>query len=416
MSRKPRVVSIDPTVAAAADDDILLLDTVLHDAEDSLPADDEPALVWNGEDDSLPVSRREWIAPALGGMAVAAWTGFFVWTHRSQADRLTLPEAWIDWIGQWSMPVLLIGLAWLLAMRTSRREAVRFGDVTRTLSAESGRLETRLTRINSELSIAREFIAAQSRDLEALGRIAAERLSENASRLEGLIGENGQKVEAIASVSTTALDNLEKLRGQLPVITNSARDVTNQIGNAGRTAHSQLQELMQGFKRLNEFGVASEQHVAQLREEVGLTLAEFTSRAERFEEISRDSFAGLAATTAEYHERLERNHKESVEAMRKQSRILLTELDSNREGMRAHEEAALDTFRKRLGSVERDYHIFTERMATSETSAIESWRGSIGRIEAELGQALATLEETDRQAVDKERARLAERIADAGTV
>jgi hypothetical protein len=50
-------------------------------------------------------------------------------------------------------------------------------------------------------------------------------------------------------VSAAALDNMEKLRGQLPVIASSAKDVTNNIGNAGRTAHSQLQDMVSGFKR-----------------------------------------------------------------------------------------------------------------------------------------------------------------------
>lgn len=50
---------------------------------------------------------------------------------------------------------------------------------------------------------------------------------------------------------------MEKLRGQLPVIASSAKDVTNNIGNAGRTAASQLAEMVTGFERLNSFGQAS---------------------------------------------------------------------------------------------------------------------------------------------------------------
>ena len=94
--------------------------------------------------------------------------------------------------------------------------------------------------MNTELALARDFIAAQSRDLEALGRMAVERLSGSASQLDSLVGTNGAQIDRIAEVSSAALDNMDKLRGQLPVIANAAKDVTNNIGNAGRTAHLQL--------------------------------------------------------------------------------------------------------------------------------------------------------------------------------
>ncbi|MFX6311306.1 hypothetical protein ABTF78_19435, partial [Acinetobacter baumannii] len=90
------------------------------------------------------------------------------------------------------------------------------------------------------------------------GRVAVERISGNAARLQELIVGNGAQVDRIAEVASHALDNMEKLRGQLPVIGNAAKDVTNAIGNAGRAAHLQLEDLAVGFQRLNEFGTASE--------------------------------------------------------------------------------------------------------------------------------------------------------------
>jgi phosphoglycolate phosphatase-like HAD superfamily hydrolase len=50
------------------------------------------------------------------------------------------------------------------------------------MNRESAALEARLKVVNRELSLAREFLAAEARDLEALGRIAAERLSIPPSR------------------------------------------------------------------------------------------------------------------------------------------------------------------------------------------------------------------------------------------
>src|SRR5690606_19530461 len=135
----------------------------------------------------------------------------------------------------------------------------------RALSNQSAPLEKRLVTINRELRLAREFIASESRDLEAHGRLAVERLSGSAERLSNLAHANGDKIDSIASVSSTALENMDHLRSELPVIANSARDVTNQVGNAGLTARAQLDEMVSGFERLNEVGRTSETQVQMLQ-------------------------------------------------------------------------------------------------------------------------------------------------------
>ncbi len=191
------------------------------------------------DDDAEPgLGRYGWVVPTLAILAVIGWTGFFGWVHQRELLAGTTPAQWAEWIVDWAVPVLLVVGLWLLAMRNSRREAARFTVAAHLLSRESQLLERRLTTVNRELSMARDFIAAQSRDLEALGRMASDRLSENADRLQGLIRDNGAQVDAIGRVSTTALENMDRLRDDLPVISNSARDVASQIGHAGGVART----------------------------------------------------------------------------------------------------------------------------------------------------------------------------------
>src|SRR5690606_31990155 len=157
------------------------------------------------------------LAPALAIVAAIGWTAFFGWVHQRTIMGGASAGEWSQLIVDWAVPVLLIVALWLLAMRSSRREAVRFNDAAQALSRESALLERRLSVVNRELSMARDFIAAQSRDLESLGRIAGDRLSEHAERLQGLIRDNGAQVEAIGRVSSTALANMDRLRDDLPV-------------------------------------------------------------------------------------------------------------------------------------------------------------------------------------------------------
>lgn len=243
---------------------------------------------------------RSWIAPALAALAIVAWTVFFGLVVVAPNAPNMQSQQWAWWISQWASPTLLVLVGLLVVMRTSKREGARFADVSRSLALESGRLEKRLVSVNTELSLARDFIAAQGRDLESLGRIAVERLSGSASRLDDLITQNRQRVDLIADVSTSALENMDKLRSQLPVIANAAKDVTNNIGNAGRTAHLQLEEMVSGFQRLNEFGLASERQVISFHDRVDAAIARFTRASEDLATLAEGRFEVLASTSADH--------------------------------------------------------------------------------------------------------------------
>jgi len=301
-------------------------------------------------------------------LVIAAWSGFFIWSRLDEILMPATPARWSERIALWSPPVLLVCTIWLLAMRLSRREASRFGDAARLLRQESELLEARLASVNSELSIAREFMAAQSRDLESLGRIAAERLSGNAETLAGLIHSNGAQIDAIGSVSTTALENMEQLRGHLPVIASSARDVTNNIGNAGRTAHAQLNQMIQGFKRLNDFGQASERQVASLRERIDEALAAFSTQADHLEEISRARFDELAKSSEAFRTHLDTQEVKVLAAIRSRTKMLDEELRQASASFEEQERASLEALRARLDAISHEATGFSDSLRESLAS------------------------------------------------
>lgn len=391
------------------------VDDVIELTEEAAADPDEAA--WEEEDWSPAPSRwRGWIAPGLALLGIAAWTGFFAWANRALALTPQAAQTWIALVRDWSLPVILIGVLWLIALRTSRREAARFGDAARMLSDESARLETRLLTVNRELSLAREFIAAQSRDLEALGRVAVERLSEHADRLQALIRDNGARVETIGTVSTTALDNMEKLRGQLPVIASSAKDVTNNIGNAGRTAHAQLEDMIAGFNKLNQFGQASERQVGALREMVDGALAEFARQAAQLDEIAGARFAALAERGEAFRGELDGHEVAALAAIRTRASAMAEELEQTRALLDRHEEESLTSLRARLSSVRDEGAAIGRSLRDGENAALDAWRQAVARLEDELREAVARVGQIDEQAMASARARLAELTAEAERV
>lgn len=245
--------------------------------DDSWELEDEPI------EEEVPGRNFGWIVPTLALLAIAGWTVFFGWTYRPRFTAGLLPEQAVQLLVDWSVPTLLVVALWLLARRHSRRESARFARVARGMTAESQLLEQRMAVINRELAVAREQIAAQSVELEALGRGAVERLSQNADRLQGLIQDNGGQLDVIDRVGSTALSNMDRLREVLPMIGNSARDVASQIGHAGEVARQNVAELTSGFVRLNEFGEASGRQVTALRGNVDQTLAALIAQVEQLE-------------------------------------------------------------------------------------------------------------------------------------
>ena len=86
----------DSTSEVAADDA----------AADALQAEDQPA--WDEDWEEAPASSwTGWIFPLLASFAILGWSAFFVWTNRNAILSPASPQQWIDWVGQWSLPVAL---------------------------------------------------------------------------------------------------------------------------------------------------------------------------------------------------------------------------------------------------------------------------------------------------------------------
>ena len=370
-------------------------------------------------EEEAPARRRPWLAIAAGTisvLAVAGWTALFVMANLAEIQTGGSLVQWTDWIRDWSVPVLLVALTWLLAMRNSRREALRFGEAARSLSEESARLEERLTTVNRELSLAREFIAAQTRDIDSLGRVATERLSVHADKLASLIQDNGSRIDSIGDVSTAALENMEKLRGQLPVIASSAKDVTNNIAAAGRTAHAQVEDMVAGFNKLNQFGQASERQVGTLRSLVDETIGEFTRQAEKLQEVAEARFAALGERSVEFRAELDSHEVEALAAIRTRASALSEELEGARGLLDGHEAESLTSLRARLGAVRDESGALVRSLREGESGALETWNASIIALGNTLRTAIGEVADIDRKAMESARNRLGELKQEAADV
>jgi hypothetical protein len=364
-----------------------------------------------------PATRSwRWIIPTLAGSAVLAWTAFYGWAHWADIAAGGTPRQWTAWVVAWAVPTLLIVAVWLLAMRTSRREARRFGEIADMLSGESVRLEQRLSVVNRELSLAREFLAAQSREIESVGRIACERISTHADRLQTLVRDNGAQVDAIATVSIAARENMERLRDDLPVVANSARDVSNQIGSAGRTAHGQIAELVAGFERLNQFGEASERQVGALQSRVDAALAAFETQLAHVNDLLGTRFDTLREQSERLRTELDGREVDALAALRRRADTLAHELSGAAHQIDEQEEEVLRSMRARLVALRDEAKIISQSLRESEDEALENWRVQIDNLRTRLIEAIEEIKAIDQSALESANRKLEALRAEAAKV
>ncbi|TWJ10118.1 hypothetical protein [Altererythrobacter ishigakiensis] len=381
---------------------------------------DEPIMLeeeWVSEDEDYePVPRRrwiEWLVPSTAIIAMLAWTGFFAWTFRDDMLSGGTARQWIDWTISWAVPMLLISVFWLLSLRNSRREAQRFGDTAQLLRQESQALEERLGIVNRELAMAREFLGSQSRELDSLGRVASERISTHAAELQSLIQTNGVQVDAIASVSDTALNNMSKLRDDLPVIANSARDVSNQVGQAGRTAHEQLEKLVTGFERLNKFGKASENQVTALSEKISSALTGFSSQLDSIDQAAKERFAALSAKGEQFRVEWEGREVDALASMRKRSDDLRQSVIAMAEELADQETAQMAHLQTRLDTLREGSEEVSASFATTQEKSLQQLREKKAVFQTEIGEVVARLDALDKKAIEASRQRVVALHAEA---
>jgi hypothetical protein len=216
-----------------------------------------------------PRSWLPFIAPAGLIFALVGWTAGFALAMRSEFSVAITGERAVALIVNWTVPAVLIGIIWLILLRSSKVEASRFGDVAALLRTESEALEKRMRTVNEEITMAREFLAQNARELESVGRQSAAKLIEAAEQLGTALADSDAKAKTLEQVSNAAATNLEQLRKHLPVVTSAAKDVTNQIGSAGNSAQLQVKTLIAGLQRVADAGSTARENIEGLEVRAG---------------------------------------------------------------------------------------------------------------------------------------------------
>jgi len=225
-----------------------------------------------GDDDIVVES----VAPArwpviVASLAVLAWLGGMLWLAMPSLRAGLTPVALVEFIAALCVVPALIGIIWLLALRTSTAEARRFGRTAAAMRAEAASLERTLAVLSRHLDTNREQLADQTTALMAMGDSAAERLGSVRHAMAEEVAQADRQAARLTEAVAAAQTSLGVLLSSLP------------------RAHSETTEMA---KTLSSTGLTASEHAAALD-------AQLVALAERGREA--DAVAGGAAQKLAAH-------------------------------------------------------------------------------------------------------------------
>lgn len=169
-----------------------------------------------------------------------------------------------------SAPLALLGVAAILAMRSSRAEARRFAATVGKLRDEEARLAASLADMARRIDANRVALAEQGSLLVALGEDTASRLSDATAAMRGELDTITRHSATLKNSASGARADMAVLLSDLPRAQVEARRMTEALEAAGQTAldktgelESQLTLLTARGREADDIATAAAQKLAE---------------------------------------------------------------------------------------------------------------------------------------------------------
>ncbi|HJT39436.1 MAG TPA: hypothetical protein VJ762_03780 [Sphingobium sp.] len=228
--------SIATSDGAQTEDSVLLKQAV-----EELEADSEAAEI--GE----RAARRTQIILAAVGIL---WLGFAGWATAGQWRAG--PPAWPGLVATLLVPILLLGLAYLLLLRNSRAESRRYLDTARALRTEAELLELRLARITSQLETARQAMQDKAELLDSYGAAASSNMEASAELIASRAHSTTEKAEAAERAGALLVARMDALITAMPELEDRAARMAAQIVDNGHALAERIDTLEARLHALGE--------------------------------------------------------------------------------------------------------------------------------------------------------------------
>lgn len=224
--------------ASQADDTLLLKQAVLD-------LEDETAGLESGE---RGIRGTQWAFLSAGLL----WVGFAGWATTSSGQWQAGPAAWPGLVATILVPLILLGVCYLLLLRNSRAESRRYLDTARALRTEAELLELRLGRIAGQLATARQTMQDQAELLDSYGAAASSNMEASAELIAGRANSTAERAEAAERASLALVQRMETLIASIPELEERASRMSAQIVDNGHALSERIDTLEARLHALGE--------------------------------------------------------------------------------------------------------------------------------------------------------------------
>ena len=349
-------------LVSTGDDELTLVEdtvpaTAAHPEYD--PAED----AWE-EPYSAP---NEWAAPLLAIGLTLAWFGVMGWLLQPTLAGPMPPAELVKLIAALCVPPALIGILWLLAQRSSRAEARRFGRTARAMREEAASLERVVASLSRKIEENRAALAAQTTALMAMGDGAAERLQAVSNGMAAEAKQVEASAKALIESAATAEKSVSIVLTSLPRAHDGMVEMAATLDAAGLKAGEHAAALDAQLAALAERGREADHVAGGAAQRLAAHIAKMEATSEtagaRLEAVA-DQMSG---TVDAMLDRTASAVDEARKGIAAQGEAMLAMLATNQASLDAAGRESIDAVGTRIASVEETIGRIAEKLGEEQT-------------------------------------------------
>jgi hypothetical protein len=332
--------------------------------------------------ETVPSDRRMPLM-ILSGVGILLWLGSMLWMARGALGTLDA-VALTQFLAALCVVPALVGILWMLGMRTSRAEAQRFGASARAMRAEATSLERTVAVLSSAIDANRAQLAEQVAQLMRIGEGATEQLRAISYGMAAEIDQADAHARDLADAATAAQTNLGILIASLPRAQADTDAVADRLERTGLAASEHAAALDAQIVALADRGREADAMASGAAQRLAAHIV-------RMEATSETAGARLEAVTEGMSHAVDLlldRTAEAVDEARKgiaaQGDAMLAMVGANQAALDRAARDSADALAQRIASVEDAIERVTIRL--------EAQRSSGGQIVDELNAGLGAVE------------------------
>ncbi len=299
----------------------------------------------------------------------------------------------VNWAAVASGPLALVGIAYLLLRRTSRREAKRYLNTAEAMRAESASLERTLAQLTSRLAENRRDLARQAEQMQTLGGESADRIARITGTLQDDTRRLGESAEAFGKATASAREDMTSLMAELPRAATQTSEMASLLHSTGSSAQERAEALERQLEKLAVRGREADESVGGSAERLASHLSrvdEATTAAEqKLRTIAEDISRGIDAALEKASLAIE----QSRQAMAAQSASMLAMIEQGRSALDHAGAESGKALAERLDEIGRRIDGFAGKLSAQDAAGLSLVR-TLDEALVAVEQRFATLSET----------------------